>query len=171
MRIFITALLFLSVNTSAQVYTWLNSEGVTVYGDNPHASASKADLPELQTIPTKKTVKTETLSADKEQPDGSFKGYSKLNIISPKEDDMLVAADAGNAKIQLSIKPALQSEHEISLFLDGKLVAKGPQLYFELDNIFRGSHLLQARIKHKGKLLINSPKRRIHVQRPSILNR
>jgi hypothetical protein len=171
MRIFITALLFLSINTSAQVYTWVNSEGVTVYGDNPHASASKADLPELQTIPTRKTSKTETLSPKAELSDDSFKGYTQLNIISPKEDDMLVAADAGNAKIQLSIKPALQSDHEISLFMDGKLVTNGPQLYFELNNIFRGSHLLQAQIKHKGKVLINSPKRRIHVQRPSILNR
>jgi hypothetical protein len=171
MRIFITTLLFLSVNTSAQVYTWVDSEGVTVYGDNPHASATKADLPELQTIPTKKTIKTETLSPKSEQSDDSFKGYSQLNIISPKEEHMIVAVDAGNVKIQLNIKPALQSEHEISLFMDGKLVAKGPQLYFELNNIFRGSHLLQAQIKHKGKLLISSPKRRIHVQRPSILNR
>jgi hypothetical protein len=171
MRIFIPALLFLSACASAQVYTWVNSEGITVYGDKPHASASKAELPRLQTISTKKTIKTEKLSPKTKGPDDSFKGYSALNILSPKEDEMIIAAKAGNASIQLNLTPSLQNGHEITLFMDGKVVAKGQHLYFELNNIFRGSHLLQAQIKHEGKLLINSPKRRIHVQRPSILNR
>ncbi|MFT6153467.1 MAG: hypothetical protein ACJAYK_002451 [Crocinitomicaceae bacterium] len=171
MRIFISVLLFLSAGASAQVYTWINTEGITVYGDKPQANASKAELPELQTISTKTTIKIEKLSPNTELANDTFKGYSLLKIITPKEDEMIVAENAGNAGIQLNLTPSLQNGHEITLFMDGKVVAKGQQLYFELNNIFRGSHLLQAKIKHEGKLLISSPKRRIHVQRPSILNR
>jgi hypothetical protein len=169
-------LLFSCSLTSAEVYTWINKDGGREYGDEPNTGAKKAQLPALQTISDKQqaTSKTEQKTEQKTvklSPPEGFTGYSLLNIVSPKEDQMIVAAKGGNASIQLNIQPPLQSGHEVSLIMDGKVVDKGAALYFELKNIFRGSHLLQAKIKHKGKLLISSPKRRIHVQRPSILNR
>jgi hypothetical protein len=165
-------LLFSCSLTSAEVYTWINKDGGREYGDSPTTGAEKAQLPALQTISDKQqaTSITEQKTVKLSPPEG-FTGYSLLNIVSPKEDQMIVAAKGGNASIQLNIQPPLQAGHEVSLIMDGKVVDKGAKLYFELKNIFRGSHLLQAKIKHKGKLLISSPKRRIHVQRPSILNR
>lgn len=161
--------------SNAEVYTWINKDGGREYGDEPPANAQKADLPTLHTISNKKeaTAKSD-LKAVKLSPKSEtseFLGYELLTILYPKEDDMIVASQAGTASIQLHISPPLQPGHEITLLLDGKKVAAGPQLSFEVKNIFRGSHLLQARIKDKGRLLISSPKRRIHVQRPSILNR
>lgn len=169
--ILIVSLAF-SCGASAEVYTWVNADGSREYGDEPPANAQKAELPQLQTIPTKKKEKPqEKTKAITQDEIIGFTGYNLLNILTPKPDEMILAAKAGNASVQLHIQPPLQPGHEVSLFLDGKEIQKGPKLYFELTNIFRGSHLLQAKIKHQGKLLISSPKRRIHVQRPSILNR
>ncbi|NVK37440.1 MAG: DUF4124 domain-containing protein [Gammaproteobacteria bacterium] len=153
----------------AQVYTWINEQGVRVYGDEPPAHADKAELPKLQEVKMPKIVQTEE-ETDKSHEDG-FKGYTTLEIISPKEDHMITSGEAGNATIQINIFPELQPKHEISLLLDGKIMETAPKLQFQLNNLYRGSHLLQVQIKHQGKLLISSPKRRIHVQRPSILNR
>jgi hypothetical protein len=159
----------------AEVYTWVNENGGREYGDEPPANAQKADLPTLHTISDKQESKTEadlkTVKLSPESETSEFLGYNLLTILYPKEDDMIVASQAGTASIQLHISPPLQPGHEITLLLNGKKVGEGPQLSFEVNNIFRGSHLLQAKIKDKGRLLISSPKRRIHVQRPSILNR
>ena len=98
-----------------------------------------------------------------------FEGYSQLSIISPKENAVITAGDGGSITVQLQASPALQAMHEVTLLLDGKKIKSGAQLQFQIDNLNRGSHLVQVQIKHRGKLLISSPKRRIHVQRPSIL--
>jgi hypothetical protein len=153
----------------AQVYTWVNEQGVRVYGDEPPANATEAQLPELQEVKMPRMVQKEK-ETDQDALDG-FEGYRQLEIISPKEDHMITAGYAGKATIQLHIQPELQPKHEITLMLDGQPVETGAQLQFQLGNLNRGSHLLQAQIKYQGKLLISSPKRRIHVQRPSILNR
>ncbi|MFT5593889.1 MAG: hypothetical protein ACI8SR_002276 [Oceanicoccus sp.] len=154
---------------SAQVYTWVNDEGIRVYGDEPPANASKAELPQLQEIKMPKMVQKQE-EAETADVDG-FKGYRVLEIISPKEDHMITAGDAGSTNIQLNIQPELQPEHEITLLLNGQSIKTAAQLEFKLDSLNRGTHLVQVMIKHKGNLLIASSKRRIYVQRPSILNR
>ena len=169
MKITVLLFLLLPIFSYAQVYTWINEQGVRVYGDEPPAHANKANLPALQEVKMPKVV--QTTESEEEIPVGGFQGYKILEIISPKEDHMITAESAGNTAIQLHIQPELQPKHEISILLDGRIAATKAQLYFELTNLNRGSHLLQAQIKHNGKLLISSPKRRIHIQRPSILNR
>ncbi|MAA71935.1 MAG: hypothetical protein CL679_09445 [Bermanella sp.] len=162
-------ILFFPIFAHAQVYTWINEQGIRVYGDEPPANADKAQLPNLQEIKMPKVVQKEESS---EQPaSGVFKGYELLEIISPKEDHMITSGHAGKATIQLHIQPELQPKHQITLLLNGQPIETGAQLQFQLDNLNRGSHLLQVQIKDQGRLLISSPKRRIHVQRPSILNR
>lgn len=174
MKHLILLIALFSSYSQAQVYTWINKDGVKVYGDEPPKHATKAQLPHIQTMPSKQPAKlldkTETQKTQTSNP-SEFTGYTRLYIVSPKEDEMITADKAGHTSVQLHIDPALQPSHEVILYLDGRPVAQGGQLYFELNNIFRGSHLIQAKIKHQGKLLISSPKRRIHVQRPSILNR
>ena len=169
MKLITLLFLFTPIFSYAQVYTWINEQGVRVYGDEPPAHANKAELPSIQQLKMPKVVQsTET---EEETPEDGFRGYSTLEIISPKEDHMITAESAGNTSIQLHIRPELQPKHEISILLDGRIVSTKAQLHFDLTNLNRGSHLLQAQIRHNGQLLIASPKRRIHVQRPSILNR
>lgn len=172
-RLTVFALLFLCALANAEVYTWINSEGIRVYGDEPPADSKKAKLPKLQSLkhvkdPTKKEA---TPEGKGEESDSAFKGYKRLSISTPTEDFMLTTGAAGNTSVQLTLEPALQAGHEVTLLLDGKPAAKGSQLQFSLKNVTRGGHLLQAKIKHKGRLLISSEKRRFHVLRPSILNR
>lgn len=169
MKFLIVLFLLTPTLSYAKVYTWINEQGVRVYGDEPPAHANKVELPDLQEMKMPKVVQKK--EKEEEAAAEGFKGYEAFEIISPKEDHMITAEAAGNATIQLHIHPELQPKHEISLLLNGRIVETKAALYFELNNLNRGSHLLQAQIKHNGKLIISSPKRRIHVQRPSILNR
>jgi len=164
---FLLLALLLANPANAEVYTWINDQGTRVYGDEPPADAKKAELPKIQKL---KPLKLPTVDKKKKAID-EFEGYAQLNIISPKQESMITAGEAGNITVQLQISPALEPMHEIILLVDGIPTKQGSQLQFQLKDIHRGSHLLQVQIKHQGKLLISSPKRRIHVQRPSILNR
>ncbi len=159
-------MLLISSVVSAEVYTWINEDGTREYGDEPPGGAKKAKLPAIQKLKPLNMPK-----ADKKESIDAFQGYTKLNIISPKQESIITAGDAGSLTVQLQISPALEAEHKVILLVDGIPTKQGAQLQFQLESINRGSHLLQAQVKHQGKLLISSPKRRIHVQRPSILNR
>ncbi|MEY8205091.1 MAG: DUF4124 domain-containing protein [Bermanella sp.] len=154
---------------SADVYSWINEQGIRVYGDEPPADAKVVDLPKIQKLkPLKAPPVDKKITANNAD---QSEGYGQLNIISPKQESIITAGNAGNITVQLQISPGLQPQHEITLLVDGIAVKRGARLQFQLENIHRGSHLLQVQVKHRGKLLIASPKRRIHVQRPSILNR
>jgi hypothetical protein len=162
-------MLFVSSVTCAEVYTWTNKDGTREYGDEPPSNAKKAQLPAIQKLKTLILPKADTQKL-KESSD-PFQGYSKLNISSPKQESVIAVGNTSNLTIQLQISPALEIGHEVILLVDGVPTQKGVKLQFQLTDISRGSHLLQVQVKYQGKLLISSPKRRIHVQRPSILNR
>lgn len=165
-----------TTSVQAQVYTWINEEGVRVYGDKPPQQAEEAALPKLQEFSTPKKAEQKTKAGNNEQSQSddeqtaSF-NYRSLKIITPKEDEMITSGAAGNVTIQLHVEPNLRPGHEITLIHNSKPVKTEASLQFQLENLRRGSHLLKAEIKHQGTRLISSPKRRIHVQRPSILNR
>lgn len=164
-------LLLFSLNSFAEVFTWINENGVRVYGDEPPANAKKADLPALQKLKTLKIPEKKKGPAGQTESESDFAGYNILSILSPKQEAVITAGEANSVSIQLHIAPALQPKHEVTILLDGKVVKTGAQLNFQLENIPRGSHLLQAKVKYNGQLLVSSGNRRIHVQRPSILNR
>ena len=156
--------------SQAEVYTWINEDGVRVYGDEPPASAKKADLPAIQSIP-KEVFSKENQAKDKNEEDDEFTGYKSFKIISPKSDHTIQPGAAGSLSVELALRPALEPGHEVTLFLDGKPVSSGAQMHFQLTDLERGSHLVHAHIKHEGTLLISTSKRRFNVQRPSILKR
>ena len=171
MKFFSLLLLIFSLHSVAEVFTWVNENGVRVYGDEPPADAKKANLPALQKLKTLKIPEKKKAPASQSEEDESFTGYNSLDILSPKQDAVITAGEANSISIQLHIAPALQPKHEVTLLLDGKIIKSGAQLHFQLDNVARGSHLLQAKVKFNGQLLASSGNRRIHVQRPSILKR
>lgn len=174
LRTFITLSVFLFVASfpavHGEVYTWINKDGVREYGDEPPQNAKKAKLPAIQSLP-KETFSKQKQAEKNAAKDSDFSGYKKLMILNPKQDYAVTAGAAGSLQVELALEPSLQAGHEITLFLDGKPVATGAQLQFSLDNLNRGSHMIHAHIKHQGTLLVSTPKRRFHVQRPSILNR
>ena len=170
-RLLALALLALTMtSTQAEVYTWINENGVRVYGDEPPEHAQKATLPKLQSLPdVKPPAEKKPEVSNNTHPD--FAGYQQFIVLSPSEDQMINFGEGGNVTVQLQLQPALQIGHKVTLLLNGRPVETAASLQFELDGLARGSYLIQAQIKHQGRLMISTPKRRIHVQRPSILNR
>lgn len=163
-------LLFTTLMAEAEVYTWINEHGVRVYGDEPPEHAKKAKLPKIQSLPEVKSPK-KGQETPKPTESNRFSGYQQFEVLTPEEEQIVHFGESGNVNVQLQLHPALQIGHKVTLLLNGKPVDTAAALQFQLESLSRGSYLIQAQVKHQGRLLISTPKRRIHVQRPSILNR
>lgn len=161
-----------SLSSSAEVYTWVDENGNRHYGDDAPAHANKAVLPAIHKLKDVSAPKeSKPTSSEQDTSSNEFTGYTKLEIISPSEEQVITMGEAGQVSVQVNIYPPLQPGHQLALLLNGKQVKRDTQASFTLENIDRGSHLLQVQVKKQGRTLLSSPKRRIHVQRPSILNR
>ena len=93
--------------------------------------------------------------------------YRSLKIVSPTAGSSRWVG--GELTVELSLKPQLQPEHVISLRVDGREVAVGPEMQMVLPNIERGGHTLRAAVLDvdTGKQLIVSDKIQFQIHRPN----
>ncbi len=91
--------------------------------------------------------------------------YRSLEITSPA-NDQAVRANDGNVSISASIQPELSPAHKIRLTVDGQTHSQGPDTFFTLTNMNRGTHTaIVSVIDETGTPLISSPRVTFHVLR------
>ena len=155
----------------AEIYTWVDANGNTVFSDHPEKGASKIKLPPPQTYaPT--AIKPSTPATPKAEP--APPRYHLLSIIQPLDDQSLWANN-GQIDLVLAIEPALAvaQGHHILIKLDGQIVISNTQeTRLNLKDVDRGSHTLSATIQDSSdKTLIESKPVTLHVLRQSILHK
>ena len=98
-------------------------------------------------------------------------GYQAVRIVAP-ESEQTVHDNSGNLAVTVTVSPPLQSGagDRFLLLLDDKTVASGSGQQFELKNIDRGTHTLQARVEAAdGTVRATSPQVIFHMWRASRL--
>lgn len=180
----IAALIFyLPVAAPATIYKSIGPDGQVIYSDQPQPGAKEIELPPevppsppsvIAPEPTPTMGKTpgkvrETPTLTEKPP---VTGYNKLAIIKP-ENDEAVRANNGVVDVDLALEPALDTKagHQIAVTLDGKELPDIPaSTQFQLNNVDRGTHSLQAQIiDAEGKVLARSNTVTFHLQRISAL--
>lgn len=162
-------LLYLLVVTavSADVYRSVDDDGNVVFSDQPSPGAEKLDVQEIQTIETR-PLAPPPLPAP---PDTTFPGYDKIAITSP-EYDATIRDNQGNLSVTTVLEPQLQTGlgHQLLLYMDGKPVSEGGSATaFNLENIDRGTHSLQAvAVDRDGNEIGRSATTVVHMKRASI---
>jgi hypothetical protein len=98
----------------------------------------------------------EQTGAAKQQDDVSA-AYTEFTIVSPTSEQGVRAND-GNVTVRLSLQPALMSGHTVALNVDGEdgeAAKSGRSLTFQLGNLSRGRHTVEATVLDPaGKALI-----------------
>ena len=100
-------------------------------------------------------------------------GYQAVRIVAP-ESEQTVHDNSGNLAVTVAVSPPLRTGvgDRLLLQLDGKTVASGSGQRFELKNIDRGTHTLQARVKGAdGTVFATSPQVVFHMWQASRLFR
>lgn len=172
MRISLLILSFLlSVSIQADIYKYIDEEGNVVFTDRPYPAAERIKTDKVQTIeaPAPRPAATQPV-APEEADEPEKKGYTKLEITSPKNDSS-VRDNAGNILINVALAPALDAGagDSLVLYMDGKMVSAGPGTQFSLKNVDRGTHSISVAVVDKDtKELKRSSPVKFTLQRISI---
>ncbi len=167
----LVVLLAASVALAATVYKWTDEEGVVHYSDVPHEGAEPIDLGDYNRLAGVRIAPPrDDGDASEEQLELAGVRYERLDIASPGAEETLWNIE-GVLNVSLTLEPGLQAGHRVRIYLDGtpRLV---PGTTFQLDEVFRGEHNLQAEIiDEAGQLMIRSQINRFYVQQSSVLRR
>ena len=154
-------LLILSVLTcaaaNAQVYERIDADGQVHYSDRPGPDAQPVEVRPVQTISvTPPSPQTGTTPGG---PDKATAAYVKFAVVSPTNDQEVRSND-GNVTIRLSLRPALMSDHAVSLTVsgeDGEQTQSTTAMAAALSNLSRGRHTVSAKVVDgKGNVLIEA---------------
>ena len=107
-----------------------------------------------------------TVSSNSSGPEVAFV-YDSITIASPGPDETLWNIE-GVLNVSIAVLPELQQGHRIRAYFDGETRDVGGTS-FQLLNVYRGTHSLQAEIVDAtGKVILRSPASRFYVQQNSI---
>lgn len=147
-------LLALPLALSAQIYRHVDADGNVTYSDQPRPDAEEVELraPSVYESPRRAPAEPAQPAADQDQ--GPL--YEELAIASPGHEGT-VRDNEGRVQVEIRISPPLRERHELELLLDGEAVGRGQSTRFDLENVHRGEHRLQVRVRDsRGEVVAES---------------
>lgn len=169
MRILLaTLLLIFAAQASAEVYRWVDKNGVVHYTDKPPAPDAKpAELPKLQAMPEGKTIPLGRASSGAEQTPAV--PPPKLKIVSPTADQT-IRTTTESVTVTVSVNPGLQSNQGLIYFYDGSPVSLEPTRAQSLvmNQVYRGTHTVAVAVMQAGKEVTRSEAVTFYMKPPTV---
>lgn len=149
----------------AEVYRWVDPEGVVHFADEPVPGAKPVRNKSITTIP----AKAFTSSTDKTKRSAELQHYEYIKITAPTSQSTIWDAN-GRVAVVLECKPALRKQDGIVLLLDNQAIAKPTKnRLIALAGITRGAHTLSAKIVNGQHKTIQSSKTVVfYLQKPRL---
>jgi hypothetical protein len=156
-------------NSTRELWTWTDANGVTHFSDRPVPGARRMELANTATPApaTAPTTASPAPVARQERPAAAQ--YRSLEIWEPEQDASFFGADV-EVNVRMRVEPELAAGHRLLLFLNGERVEGATDaLDHTLTGLPRGSHTLTAVIRDEGNIeLFRSQPRVFHVRQPTI---
>lgn len=156
---------------AADIYRWVDDDGVVHYGDEPRGDAERLELPEPATIDFPDPAPRPARGGDDDaEPADAATDYRRLAITSPRPEQTIQSAP-GEVPVSLALEPQLRAGHRIALLLDGDPVPQSPldRLRVTLAPVDRGTHTLRAQVLGSdGEVLARSETVTFYLHRPSV---
>ena len=159
---------------AAPAWKWVDANGQVHYSDTPVPGATQVELSGAQTFGSsarQQSAANKPAGQSAPERTGAAQPYRSFNIVSPKQQETLW--NVGTVvNVQLELDPPLQPGHLVDLFFDGqRLNLSTTSTDFMLENVFRGTHTVQAVIvDQSGTEVIRSLATTFMVQQSSIQN-
>lgn len=154
MRLIISTLLLIYMCGLAAetVYKTVDENGNIIFTDKPSEEAEKINIQDLETIANPNPAKYRPgLNAAKQKAAPAYKTF----VVTSPENGAGIRSNNGNVSIELSLEPALNPGHKITISMDGKEVGSGTSV--SLQNVDRGTHAISAKvIDASGNTLIST---------------
>ena len=159
-----------STAAAADVWKWVDEKGITHYSDQPVAGATKIEVRTGNVVGTTSTTFTGGTSSSGSPAAQPVPTYRNFEIWRPEPNQALINT-GGNVNVELRIEPQVQGQHQLNLYLDGKLVEGFPRntLSYPLTGLARGTHVVNAVVTDlSGKILAEAPMISFTVRQESI---
>lgn len=154
---------------TAEVWRWVDEDGVVHFSDTPREGAELVDVAESRRTTGAQLYRSPTpTAAEGEQPaeEQPFK-YESLTVSSPGPEETLWNIE-GTLSVSLALSPGLQSGHQVRVYFDGESRMVN-STSFTIDEVWRGVHNIQAEVLDEtGKLMIRSKSNRFYVQQNTV---
>lgn len=159
---------------AAAVYKRELPDGSVTYSDQPDPGAKTFEPPPPQVIePFTPSAASPDRGANSGRPAQQALVYEEVAIASPTPDEV-VWNNENLLDVTVSLRPPLRPRagHGLLILLDGKPVARSEgEIQFQLNDVFRGTHVLQAVITDRaGSELQRSEPVTFHVRQASLLS-
>lgn len=164
----IALLAMITLQASAEVFTYIDAQGNRVYTDQPRGNAKRVPLATSNRMPANPTAAA-PITAAKKSPEQPLFHYDMLRVLVP-EPDATIRSSAGEVIVSVTSEPGLQAGHRYRLLLDGKATGEpGLSPVFPLSNIDRGSHSLSVEILDaQGRTIERTANQPFHMLRISL---
>jgi Domain of unknown function (DUF4124) len=161
------------------VWKWVDERGVTHYSDQPVPGATQVQLNVGTSSRPRPSAEPSAPSAPSapQQPAASTAAstervYRNFEIWKPLREET-IANTGGVVQVNVRVDPALNPQHRLSLYLDGKLVEGFPRntTDFELKEVARGMHSVVAIILDPAGTKVQETSPIVfHVRQESVAN-
>jgi hypothetical protein len=162
------AALFLTLGAgsalAAQLYRWVDAQGVVHYSDTPQPGAERIQVQSAQTFKAPPVHATGSQAGDNAQ-NRSPSSHYECSIVSPTPEQEFYAPE--NIPVSVSVNPQPREGSQVEVTVDGNAVSGGQQI----DSPDRGVHTVTATVKTSdGTVICTTAPVTINVQRPSLLS-
>ncbi|VAW92193.1 hypothetical protein MNBD_GAMMA22-2402 [hydrothermal vent metagenome] len=150
--------------TKKGIYRNVNEDGVVEFSDQSSSSNSSKQI-KLKTSNTfkpaakKYTPRPSVRSKSNSKAGNSASRYSKLEISSPTADQQ-IRSNQQTVTVSIAISPALNiaAGDRIELYYDGKSQGKKKTTVFNLKDVYRGQHRVQAKVVNSSGTVLKISK-------------
>jgi len=156
---------------ASDVWKWVDEKGITHYSDQPVAGATKIEVRTGNVVETSGSFSSPAASTAPQQAP-AVTNYRNFEIWRP-EPDQTFSNTGGQINVEVRLEPGVQPMHQLSLYLDGKLVTGFPRnsLSYSLNDVPRGAHQVTAAIADaNGKTIQETKAVVFHVRQESVAN-
>lgn len=162
--------IFVAATATADVWRWVDENGVVHFSDTPVEGAERIDVSESSRTTGARvfTPPPQVRADDEPAPEVQEKfSYESLEIASPAAEETLWNIE-GTLSVSLALTPGLQTGHQVRVYFDGE-----PRMVnstsFTINEVWRGVHNIQAEVLDEtGKLMIRSRPNRFYVQQSAV---
>ncbi len=161
-------LLALALPASAQIYKYIDSNGNTVFTNQPPdgTQAETVNLPPTNTVETQApSLPIDSSANDTPQDEAP---YAVLNLTGIPDDEAM-RSNNGTFIVGVDIQPRLQPGHRLRLILDGEPYGQASNVpSLQVTNVERGEHSLAVAVVAEDRIVQQSATETFTVQRISV---
>lgn len=172
-RLLLALALLPAATALAEVYRWVDEQGIVHFSDEPTAGAELVPLksPAVVSLPSPAQGTARGEKAPQDDDDVQDAAYKALKITAPSEGEIIFQTlPVVNVAFELS--PALQvgQDHRVLIVFDGEPVAETRDSTATVADVLPGPHTASVQVLDaEGRRLIGSPPVSFFVRRRSAI--